>query len=611
MLQPIPLQPGIYTEASPRANLNRWQDGSNFRFFKGNGQKVGGCITQIEALFHGVCRSMISWTTLSYERLIGLGTNAKLYLSDSFTYFDITPTDPTKPPGVLGNDPFTTTLGQNVIVVHHVANGRIIGDYVNFTGAAAFNGVNMNGDFYVDAIIDDDNYTVTASTNAIAAGAGGGAAVDFIYDIHSGPVDSLIGTGWGAGGWGTGTWGDPRLSNILTLARIWNLATWGEDLIASPVDGPIYKWVAAGGTNTRAVIISAAPAQNRKVLVSDQLRILISFGSHDGTTADPMLIRWSDSEDYNDWTPTPTNLAGDKRLDGANQIITAVITRDEIAVYTDRTLWSMYLTGDDLVFGFTSKGETTGLMGPNAAVDVDGVTYAMGRTQFYTYDGAIKILPCDVHSRIFGDINLQQAAKVVVARNKGKEEIVIFWPSANSQEIDRCAGYNYADGNWWLGTIDRGAWVDDSPFFDVPVATRAMTDALSNPAGKMYLQEVGADDDGAALPYFAQSYDMEISAINNLISGTVTGAGELVARITSVIPDFVRIAGRHMMNLKFRKYPQDRQFTKGPYPFYPGKKKIDCDARGRQMNIRISSNVIGADLEIGAWRMDTREQGNR
>ncbi len=603
-LLPVSLLPGIYTEGSPRAILNRFKDGMNVRFFKGNAQKIGGNVQVIATAMFGVCRSLLAWTTLSYERLIGLGTNAKLYLSDTISFFDITPVDAT---GTLGADPFTTVNGSETVIVHSVAHGRNVGDFVNFSGAVVFNGVTMNGDFEVDVAIDDDNYSVQVAAPANAGGTGGGGAVAYIYDIHAGNVDSVVGTGWGAGGWGTGTWGTPRVSLVLQLARIWNLANWGEDMAASPVDGPIYIWIAANGTNTRAVLITNAPANNRKILVSDQLRIMISFGSNDGTNADPMLIRWSDSEDYTDWTPSPTNLAGDKRLDKGSEIITAIITRDEIAVFTDATIYSQTLTGDDLVFGFTSKGDTPGLAGPNAAIDANGVVYAMGLGEFYTYDGTINPLDCDVYSRIFNNINISQAAKVVLARNKLKTEIIGFYPSAGSIENDLCFGFNFVDKNWWLGTVKRTAWLDTNTFFNVPIATGV--DPAVAGESLLYIQETGVDDNGVGLPYSLSTYDLEISPTSSLVTGQITGSGQYVEKFTRIFPDFTRIAGRHYATMQGRKYPQGKPINKGPKPFYPGKERIDMHLRARQVSITTYSNEVGADFEMGAWRVDSRAQG--
>lgn len=606
-LNPIPIEPGIYTENSARTALNRYKDGLNVHFFKGNPQKIAGSTVQIAALMSGVCRAMLSWTTTTYERLIGFGTSSKLYLSDNVGYFDITPIRLTVNP--MANNPFGTTNLSTTIVVIDVANGAAVGDHVTYSGAAVVAGLDLNGDHTITVIVDVDHYQFEAAAPANATTNGGGGVVVAQYDITSGNIDSVLGAGWGAGGWGVGTWGTPRVSGFLQLARIWSLVNWGEDMVASPVDRPIYIWLASGGTGTRAVLIAAAPAQNRRVLISDQIRIMISFGSHDGANPDPMLIRWCDSEDYTDWTPSPTNLAGDKRLDRGSEIITAVSTRGEFAVFTDKTVYSMALSGDNNVFSFDPKGATVGLVGPNAACDVDGVVYAMGWGSFYTYDGQIKVLPCDVHSKIFDDFNITQSAKTFIARNKVKSEIIVFYCSAASMEIDKCAGYSYAPGNtnWWLGDVKRTAWIDDNVFFAIPLAAR-IADGTED--SQMMLQENGLNDDVAALPYFLETYDIEVSGSSNIISGGVTGAGEFVEKVNRILPDFVRIGGRHKVTLKGKKYPTDRRYmVKGPRPLVQYQKRVDIHMRARQIALRIESQEIDTEIEIGGWRWDGRVQG--
>lgn len=607
---PLNIQPGIYTENSARTALGRWKDGSNVRFFKGNAEKVTGWIKQIATNFTGICRSMVAWTTLSFARYAALGTTSKLYLSDMMSFFDITPL---RASGNL-TDPFTTTLGSATVLVDDTAHGLGVGDHVHYSGATAVGGLTLNGEYVVTIVPDVDTYNFTGPGLA-SSGATGGGTVAFEYEIPVGNDNSVVGLGWGAGGWGIGTWGTTRVSGFLQIARIWSLANWGEDLIASPIGRPIYVWTATGGSGTRAVLISAAPAQNRRVLVSAQLRILISAGSHDGSDPDPMLVRWSDSEDYGDWTPDITNLAGDKRLDNGSEIIGALQSRDEIVLITDKTVYSMTLTGDNSVFGFVDKGKTAGLAGPNAAIDVDGTVYCMGRGQFYTYDGQVQVLPCDVHSRVFGaadvpvGINYTQAAKTFCGRNKIKTEVIWFYCSAGSNEVDSCVGYDHDGKTWWLGTVARTAWLDETPFtdqFNVPIAT-----GVSGTDGTLFLQETGVDDDGAALPYFVETYDMEISGSSNLITGSVSGAGENVYRIKRLIPDFQRLVGTHSATLKGRKYPNGELITKGPVSFGAAVTTIDKHIRARQIAVRIEGSEIGNDISVGQWRADMAQEGGR
>lgn len=593
------MQPGIFSESSGRADVNRWKDGNNVRFFEGYAEKFGGGVKQIATTFLGVCRAMLAWTTLTFSRYIALGTSSRLYLTDLVGYYDITPV---RESGNLTN-PFTTTNGSVSVSVADTDHGNNTGDTVIFSGATAVGGLTLNGEYVITAVPSDDTYLISAATPA-TSGATGGGTVAYKYLIYAGNVDSLAQAGWGIGSWGLGTWGNGIKSTRLQIARIWSLANWGEDLLASPVDGPIYVWTASSGTNARATLIAAAPIKNRVVLVSPQIRIAISLGSHDGTSPDPMLIRWSDSEDYTDWTPTVSNLAGDKRLDKGSEIIGARLTRNGIAIFTDQTVYSMTLSGDNLVFSFDDAGDAVGLASPNAAVDVDGTMYAFGRGQFFTYDGQLTLLPCDVYSKVFGDLNVMQAAKIYCARNKSKNEVIWFFPSAASQECDRCVGFNHVEKTWWLGTLARTAWLDETPFGQQPYAV--------SPTGQLYVQETGVDDGDVALPYSLESYDLEIGAFNSSLTGNGQGPGEIVFQINSLIPDFKRIAGRHYAKLTGYKYPNDQHpLTRPGRPFYPGKPKIDGHLRARQISMMLYSTALGTDFRLGQWRADIAKLGKR
>lgn len=611
VLVPINVEPGLYTETTDRTNLNRWKDGLNVRFFKGLPEKIDGWTKILNTQFLGLCRSITAWTSLTFARYIGFGTHLKLYLTDTQNYYDITPL---RASGNLPVNPFTTVNHSNVVAVHSPGHGFTApGDFVHFANAAAFNGVNPNGQWTVNQVIDNNNFNFLYIGAAMGSGTGGGnAPVTYQYEIPIGLADSIVGTGWGTGTWGSGTWGTPRTLSSLQSARIWSLANWGEDLLASPIDCPIYVWVASLGTDMRATLITQAPPTNRRILVSGQARIAISFGSNDGMNPDPMLIRWSDSEDYTDWTPSPTNLAGDTQLDKGSQIITGVHTRNEIAVFTDTSLYRMYLTGDDLVFGFQDQGDVPRLVSPNAAVDIDGTIYAWCHGGFIKYDGQVSALPCDVYSRTVSNFTDMQAAKIYGARNKDKNEIIWFFPSEGSNEVDSCVGFNYVDGNWWLGNVVRTAWYDTTEYFDAPFG------AGTN--GYLYQHESGVDADGAPLSYFLKSFDLEVSAgdvaLTRFRKGQEqAGPGEIVMKVNRTFIDTQRLAGTHQITLTGVKYPADvgtaDQQVKGPFNFAPHQKRVDAHIRARQISLELSSSGLGADIRIGGFRFDARGMGSR
>lgn len=614
-LLPIQPKPGLYTETTDRGALDRWKLGNNVRFFKGNPEKIGGRSKLLTDSILGVCRSIVAWTTLTFARYAALGTSVKLYLTDTIGFYDITPL---RSSGTLGLDPLTTTAASATIEVHHVGHGLAEGDYFHLSGATAVGGVTPDGQNVVTVVVDTDNYRFDWTAVASSSATGGGAAVLYEYEIPVGTTDSILGAGWGTGGFGIGTWGVSGAPVALQDARIWALAPWGEDLLASPQNCPIYVWSATLGSSVRATLVAAAPATNRWILVTNRLRIVVSYGSHDGTDSDPMLIRWCDSEDYTEWTPDITNLAGDLRLSLGTKIIRALPTRGEIAIFTDTTVYAQTLTGDDNVFRFDDKGQTSGLMGPNAVCDANGVIYAMGRSKFYTYDGQVIDLPCDVYSQVFGTpeapaINLVQSAKVFSTWNTRKSEIMFFFCGYGSDEINRVVGVSTGAGPngeraWWLGDVASTAWLDNHPFDDTLTTPLG---AVIGPDGLTYLyaQESGFDDEGVAIPYFLESYDMEIGATNNLITGTASGAGEFIYTISKIIPDIVRIVGTHLVTLKGRKNPQDRQWSRGPKKLTSAKRHIDMRLRSRQIAIRIESAELGSDISLGTWRMDTDQQG--
>lgn len=603
-LVPLPILPGIYTEASDRAAINRYKAGLNIRFFKRFAEKIGGWVKFIsDSTFLGICRAMLSWTDLTGLQWIALGTHLKLYLSDGTIYYDITPLDSS---GTLGANPFATTNGSKTVTVSDVAHGLTEGQYVHFSGATAIATLDMNGQWVVDTIVDADTYTFMHTGAANATTTGGGGAVAFQYEIEQGLESSVLGSGYGAGAWGTGTWGTPRTAGF-TRARTWSLDNWGEDLIANPYRGGIYVWVASGGASARATLITQAPDSALFAYVSEKDRHLIAFGCFDAGlgTLDPMLIKWCDAEDYTVWTAAEDNSAGDKRLDRGNEIMFVVKSRGQFVIVTDKTIFTMTFSGSAFVFDFLGEGETIGGISPNCGFDIDGIVHYMGRGQFVKFSGQIDEFPCDVQSFIFTvdatrgflGINTLQAQKVYCGRNKVKKELIWFYCSAASDEIDRCAGYCYEENNesWWLGSVSATAFIDENVFIDQPLAAHA--------DGYLYIHETGVDADGAALAYSLETYDLELSS-GATLSGSGSPAGTQTVLMKRLSPDYRRIVGtRHTCTLNGRKEPNGRLMTRS-VRFGSSSRWIPARMRARQISIKIGSNSVGDDISLGIWRYD-------
>ena len=158
-------------------------------------------------------------------------------------------------------------------------------------------------------------------------------------------------------------------------------------------DGAIYYWDKSGGLAARAVnllllLVAIVPTIAKQVMVSDNSRHVIAFGTNTiGTsTQDPLLIRFSSSESLTDWTPLATNSAGDLRIGTGSTFVTALETKREIVVFTDSTLHSMQYLGAPFTFGIQPLSTGITIMGPNAAVAIEDAVFWMGQDSFYQYD---------------------------------------------------------------------------------------------------------------------------------------------------------------------------------------------------------------------------------
>lgn len=429
----LPIGPGVYTEQTERGATGRWRYADKVRFRKGLPEKIGGWV-RLEPQFLGTCRRIKDWTSLDGLTWTALGTEKKLYLWQDSVLYDITPL---RDSGTLATDPFTTTISTNVVSVNDPDHGAQAGDYVRFSGATAVGGLTVNGEYIVASVTDQDNYTIVDDETATSSATGGGSEIKYEYDISAG-VDTVISaTGWNAGRYGTDRSGysTPLVGSANTLLipiRTWSIDNWGEDLLACPRGGKIYWWDRSKGSSTRAVELTGdAPSNNEAVIISQRDRHVIALGAYDyfNEAIDPLLIRWSSTEDLNDWVPTSTNTAGDLRLYSGSKIVTGVRSRLELIVFTDVSVHTLPFVGGFDVFGLNIVGENVSILGPNCAVAVDSRVFFMAEADFYVYDGIVRVLNCDVRNYVYDNLNINQKDKIYGGLNREFNEIWWFYPS--------------------------------------------------------------------------------------------------------------------------------------------------------------------------------------
>ena len=589
MLKKLPIPPGLFSNDADYTAGPKWIRADKVRFWKGFVQKIGGWTNYTSNTFTGVCRAILGWRTIAQENTLSLGTHKKLYIYQSGAYTDITPV---RASGTLGTDPFTTTSGSTSVSVAHTSHGTAVDDAVIFSGAAAVGGITVSGEYTVTSVTNSNAYVITHGSTATSSASGGGASVAYQYLLAVGQQHTSYQLGWGASTFGTGTWGTARsVSGLVALLRTWSLGNWGEDLIACPWGKSVYLWDASVGIGTRAAIITNAPDSNFILVTTN--RTVAAFGCtpSGSSTIDPLFIRWSDVEDYTQWTPATSNSSGTHRIGGqATEIVGALETKNEILVYTDIGLHSMRFTESENVYDFEHLGDECGLIGPNAAIDINSVVYWMGKNSFYRYDGTIKRLDCSVQDEVFDEINKFQGRKVFAGINSQFTEIIWFWQD-NDTENDKYVIFNFEEGTWITGSLARTVWAaENDAIGNNPIA--------ADFAGQLYNHEDGTDNVASAITAYAETGEFELDD------------GEHLSYIDKLVFDG-DLTGSVDFTIKTRRYPQGAETTKGPYTVTTSTEKTNFRARGRQWAIRWESDATGDHWRLGNIRINIKKGGKR
>ena len=639
VLQKLEFRPGINTELPDYANENGWTDGDKIRFRVGYPEKIGGWAKKGDNQFIGAARAMKQWTTLDRDNLIGIGTSLKYFIEDGGVFYDITPIRETTG---AGDVTFSASQGSSVITVTDTNHGARQGDFVTFSGAASLGGAMtaavLNQEYQIQTAPTTSTYTINAraattsvnqyytggaiddSAALVAATSGdtntGGSSTVGAYQVQTGIDVTLFGNGWGAGVWSRGAWNSRATIVVQSeILRLWQHDTFGEDLIFNIRNGPIFYWDASGGASQRGIFLKdltnadASPIVAKQVMVSDVDRHVIAFGCNPlgSNVQDPLLIRFSAQENPADWRPLTTNTAGDLRIGSGTAIVQAVETRQEILVFTDQALHSMQFIGPPYTFGINRISENITIRSPNAAVAIGDAVYWMGKDQFYVYNGNVNQLQCTVREKILRDINDDQLEKIFVGVNSGYQEIWWFYPSLNSDDVDKYVVYNYDANIWYYGTLNRTAWIDRG-VTDYPVA--AGTDGI------LYNHEYEADDQSGTSPVAIESF-IQSAPID-------LGDGEVFSYVRKMIPDVTfRTSTNPAPQVDFTidafNYNGGLQVSSdtanivksSSVPVEQYTEKVDLRVRGRAISVKISSDQVGTTWRTGLNRLDIRPDGKR
>jgi hypothetical protein len=464
---------------------------------------------------------------------------------------------------------------------------------------------NYNGTFTVTASSAGSVSFASATTGAqtvagtilvsVAKENGGNASLTF----YNGFGPAAANTGYGVGGYGTGGYGSGVVGVSSPATAItavdWSLDNWGETLIASPLDGPIYEW-SPSANNPIATIIPQAPQVNEGCFVAMPQRQIIAYGSTFNGVKDPLLVRWCDVANYNAWVGLITNQAGSYRIPKGSKIIQGIQGPQQGLLWTDLAIWAMQYVGPPFVYQFNEIGTGCGLIGRRAAASVNGIVYWMGQSQFFKLAGSgVEPIRCPVWDVIFQDLDTTNLDKIRVAPNSRFGEISWFYPTyGNGGEVSHYVKYNFLLDQWDFGELARTAWINES-VLGPPIGAA--------PNQFIYQHETSPDADGQPMVSSFQTGYFVLTEANvkmfidqiwpDMKWGYYGGAQSAQVRLTFYVTD----------------YPGQTPLEYGPYTMTQATTFITPRFRGRLVSIKMESSDIGSFWRIGNMRYRYQEDG--
>ena len=635
----LQFKPGVNRDQTDYSNEGGWYECDKIRFRSGYPEKLGGWVKATPNTFDGVCRQMWNWITTYQDNFLALGTDDKVYIENGGYFNDITPFAA----ALAGSNTFAVT--DTIALVTVTTTSALptwleTGEPVQIAGfVSPLGGIpitELNG---VQTITKTgaNSFTFITGTAASSTASVSGSGYTVQTEIEPGNAITVLGVGWGAGVWGRDAWGLGTTGSGVNLPqRDWWFDNFDNDLVMNIRNGAGYWWV-RGTTDDPSTALAAhaitlqdyatnegydpnaVPVQIMQLLVSQQDKHLIAFGAVPfGSTStadfDPLLIRWADQDTPGDWTPTQTNTAGDLRISRGSRIVRALPTRQEILVWTDTHLFTLQFLGTTDVFGLQEYADNISIASSRAVASAANITYWMGQDKFYAYTGRVETLPCTLRNHVFNNLNYGQADQIICGTNEQWNEIWWFYPTGDSDYNNAYVVYNHLERIWYYGTMERTAWLDTPLRQNPQGANTSVTidgSTITTGDGILYNHENGLDDDVLPMDSYIQSSDFDLEDGDQFM---------LTRRILPDISFTTSTAAQPEVTLQIRP----RNFPGAPVSIDTADTQrvietsvnqytdqVFVRARARQMALKIRSENLGVQWQLGAPRLDARPDGRR
>lgn len=404
------------------------------------------------------------------------------------------------------------------------------------------------------------------------------------------PVSSDFGYGgYGMGYYGTDAYGTYRdiIERSVTYTPCYSIDNWGEDLVfMTSSDGRLFRWKPST-PGTPATIVPNAPPDNRSFVITPE-RFVILFGLAGAANE----FGWCDQENIENWDFASTvSKAGFQPVEPRAPIVAHKKIGNGVLVFTDRAAALIRYAGLPFVYSYERISDCAT---PYSAASIseipDGVVWP-SIDGFWLYNGVnISPVPCPVWTWA-KDIMDMTATKYYSTTVLFTAQSELWWFFAEQEGItftDRYLVFNYRDGTWYMGKMDRTCGLS-YPNDMNPI----MSDGT-----KVFKHEIGNNYPGASELPWAESYTINM------------GGGSMLSTIHQMLPE----VNGETQKVRFRLIKSNNP-SKGPETVSAPKTIrsngfVDVRETARDFRLKVEATAAG-NWSMGTIDFNVKGRGQK
>lgn len=384
------------------------------------------------------------------------------------------------------------------------------------------------------------------------------------------------------------------------------------------VDVPLY-W--AGNVANDLATLTGWDANERCKALRPFKNFLIALNITKTATNYPHMVKWSDAAVPGaipaSWDETSvTGDAGEQDIaETPDVIVDGLPLGDQFIVYKERSAYSMTFIGQPNVFRFQRLPGDVGMLarGCAAMTPLGHVVLTSGDVVLNNGQGVVSIADGAVREYIFGTINSIKANRSFVCVNPQKFEVLICFPTVESETCDKAAVWNWKDKTWGFrdlvnvtygdaGQINADAtilqWGADSDPWETDPSSWSENEYAPNEARLLFSRttaitafDIGTQDFGTDIQSSLErtAITLDDAYTNKLIRSVYPRIDAPTGTVVSVQ------VGGAMSPTEAPSYGAAVDFTVGT------DNKIDAFAIGRFLALKLASS------DLSPWRLRSVE----